>query len=278
VRYVLTQRVRNEDVRVFRSSALLLFAMALAAAAGAHAGTEVRVLATYPEGSYVTLGRNQNFYLRIGYTTTDEAVRIWARPYFEGREVNAGSNPSRSYNGKGEALGWFFLMEPGAMVDEVRITAGDGSRDGTHLVATYKVRVTGSDRPAESTGEPQWLTTLKQQDERLQREAIEKQRNTPVSASDQLLVSGFMLTVAVLGFAGIAAPIWAMRRWHGGWRVAAAVPAVMIGFVIARIVVGTAGDPTSHNLWPFEILQVAVLGLVVIGVLVAARKLSGAQA
>jgi len=53
---------------------------------------------------------------------------------------------------------------------------------------------------------------------------------------------------------------------------------VMTGFVMARIVLGTASDPTSHNLWPFEILQVAVLSLVVIGVLVAARKFSSAPA
>jgi hypothetical protein len=37
------------------------------------------------------------------------------------------------------------------------------------------------------------------------------------------------------------------------------------------------GDPTSHNLWPFEILQVGVLSLVAIGVLLAARKFSGAE-
>ena len=260
---------------MLRTSAFALFVMASALAAVAHADTEVRVLATYPAGPSVTLGRNQTFYVRIGYTT-DAAVKIWARPFFQGREVNAGSNPSRTYSGNGEALGWFFLMEPGAMVDEVRITAGDGSRDGTHLVATYPVRISASDRPAESTNEPAWLTTLKQEDERAHREAIEKERNTPVSAGDELLFGGFMLTVLALGCAGVAAPIWAIRRWHGGWRVAAAVPAVMTGFVVARIVLGTASDPTSHNLWPFEILQVAVLSLVVIGVLVAARKFSSA--
>jgi len=262
---------------VFRSSAFILFAMALAVAADAHAETQVRVLATYPAGTSITLGANQNFYLRIGYTA-DAPVMIWARPYFQGREVNAGSNPSRRYTGSGEALGWFFLMEPGAMVDEVRISAGDGSRNGTHLVATYGVRVSGSARPAEPANEPAWLTTLREEDKRAQREAYDQQLNTPVSAGDMVLFNGFMLMVVALAFGGIAAPIWAIRRWHGGWRIAAAVPAVMIGFVIARIAVGTASDPTSHNLWPFELLQVGALSVVVIGVLLVARKVTGAPA
>ena len=262
---------------MFRSSAFILFAMALAVAAVAHAETQVRVLATYPTGTSITLGANQSFYLRIGYTA-DAPVMIWARPYFQGREVNAGSNPSRRYTGIGEALGWFFLMEPGAMVDEVRISAGDGSRNGTHLVATYGVRISGSDRPVGPANEPSWLTTLRAEDERAQHEAYAKELNTPVSAGDMVLFNGFMLMVVALAFSGIAAPIWAMRRWHGGWRIAAAVPAVMIGFVVARIAVGTTSDPTSHNLWPFELLQVGALSVVVIGVLLVARKVTGAPA
>ena len=51
----------------------------------------------------------------------------------------------------------------------------------------------------------------------------------------------------------------------------------MIGFVVLRIIVGVAGDPTSHNLWPFEILQVGALSLGVIGVLIAVRKFSGVR-
>lgn len=100
--------------------------------------------------------------------------------------------------------------------------------------------------------------------------------STLPNAGEALFFSGFMLAVLALGVAGIVAPVWAWRRWSGGWRVATAVPVVMIGFVVLRIVVGTANDPTSHNLWPFEILQAGFLSLVVIGVLIAARKFSGA--
>ncbi len=50
----------------------------------------------------------------------------------------------------------------------------------------------------------------------------------------------------------------------------------MLAFVVSRILVGGARDPTSHNLWPFEILQVGALSVVVMGVLLLARKLTGA--
>jgi hypothetical protein len=262
---------------MYKSKALVLFAFAFSAFAGdAHAGTEVRVLATHPAGDLVTLAKNQTFYVHIGYTT-DEPVKIWARPFFRGREVTAGSNPSRSHTGSGGTLGWFFFMEPGEKVDEIRITAGDGTDAGTRLVATHPVRITGSDRPSASTSQPDWLVSLRQQEERLQREEFEKRASTPPSAGETLFFGGFMLAVAALGFGGVAAPLWAIRRWRGGWRVAAAVPAVMTGFVVLRIIFDTAGDPTSHNLWPFEILQVGVLSLVVIGVLLAVRKFSGAE-
>jgi hypothetical protein len=263
---------------VYKSIALVLFTFAFSAFVGsARAETEVRVLATHPAGNPLTLARNQTFFVHIGYTT-DEPVSIWARPFFRGREVTAGSNPSRSHTGSGETLGWFFFMEPGKQVDEVRITAGDGSQAGTRLIATHPVRITGSDRPAAATSEPDWLVTLRQQEERLQREEFEKRASTPPGAGATLLFGGFMLAVAALGIAAVAAPFWAIRRWRGGWRVAAAVPVVMTGFVVLRIIVNTAGDPTSHNLWPFEILQVGVLSLVVIGILLAARKFSGAAA
>ncbi|MGH6635545.1 MAG: hypothetical protein ACRED0_05230, partial [Gammaproteobacteria bacterium] len=62
----------------------------------------------------------------------------------------------------------------------------------------------------------------------------------------------FMLSLLL---AGSAAPTWALWKWRGGWRIAAAVPAVLMAFVVLRIVVDAARDPTSHNLWPFEILE-----------------------
>jgi hypothetical protein len=99
----------------------------------------------------------------------------------------------------------------------------------------------------------------------------------PPRAGDQAVAAGFMLAVLAIGIGSIALPLRAMRRWQGGWRVAAALPAVWLGFVVLRIVVGTASDPTSHNLWPFEILYAGVWSLVLIGVLTVARRVTSAR-
>lgn len=250
----------------------MLALLSLAAAADAAAETTVEVLATEPASRTVTLGSGQTFYMRIGYAT-DTPVRIWARPYFEGREVNAGSNPSRLHEGQGEALGWFFFLgEPGQQVDEIRISAGDGSRDGRHELLRLPVRITGGAQTPSAAAEPDWLVRLRAEDERLRREDYERRMSEPLGAGEQLFAAGFMLAVLAIGIGGIALPVLALRRWQGVWRLAAALPAAWIGFVVLRIVLGTALDPTSHNLWPFEILQASVLSLVVIGALALARR------
>ena len=75
-----------------------------------------------------------------------------------------------------------------------------------------------------------------------QREAYEQRMSEPVSAGDTVLFSGFMLAVLALGIGGLVAPVWAVRRWQGGWRIAAAVPLAIMAFVVIRIVIDTARD------------------------------------
>ena len=238
-------------------------------AAGA---TTVDVLATEPAERTLTLGSGQTFYMRIGYTT-DAPVRIWARPYFEGREVNAGSNPSRLHDGEGEALAWFFFLgDAGQQVDEIRISAGDGTNAGTEVLQSFPVRITGGARTAADAPEPEWLTRLKTEDERLQREDYEQRMSEPLGPGGGLFAAGFMLAVLAIGIGGIALPIRNMRRWEGGWRLVAALPALWVGFVVLRIVLGTSVDPTSHNLWPFEIVQASVASLVLTALIALAKR------
>ena len=209
--YVAAPDGRTRGSGMYRSAAFALFALAVTAlSAAAHAATEVRVLETYPAARDVALGNGQTFYLRLGYTT-DEPVHIWARPFFDGIEVRAGSNPSRTYTGSGEALGWFFLMEPGQQVDEVRIRVGDGSPDGTQFIATYPVSISGSDRPAAAASDPAWLISLRQENERLQREEYAQRMSTPPGAGETLFFGGFMLAVLALGIGGVG-------RAAGGWQ------------------------------------------------------------
>jgi hypothetical protein len=246
----------------------------LGAFGSAHAEVTVEVRATDPPRETVTLGRNQNFYLRLAYTT-DRPISIWVQPYFRGQKVRAGTNPSGTYSGTGEALGWFFLMQPGDEVDEVRIRAGDGSYGGTHPVASYPVSIVAGSRPAATRTEAVWVVEMRQRVAEEQQAAYEKRMNTPTSAGETVLFTGFMLVVLGVALFGFTAPVWGFRRWRGGWRIAAAVPAVMMAFVALRIVIGVAWNPTSHNLWPFEILYVGALSSAIMVVLLLIRKFAG---
>jgi hypothetical protein len=241
---------------------------------GAHATTTVRVLETWPSGDDVTLARNQNFYLRLAYDT-DKPVGIWITPYFHGEKVNVGSSPSPRYSGSGEVLAWFFFFQPGDEVDEVRIKAGDGSTNNTPVVAVWRGHVVASSKSASAQDPPEWVTEMNARTKVAQDQAYREQMSKPVSAGDVALLNGFMLTMLIVGLAGIAAPAWGIWCWRGGWRLAATLPAAMVVFVILRIAIGTAIDPTSHNLWPFEILMVSALSLAVMLALKVAHKWLG---
>lgn len=75
-----------------------------------------------------------------------------------------------------------------------------------------------------------------------------------VNLPDALMAPGLLVvcTAALLLRAFRAAPFWRTT-----WMVGSAVPAA----VMARVLVEGLLDPTSHNLWPLEVIIAAVLGL-----------------
>jgi hypothetical protein len=244
----------------------------------AHAETTITVLDTYPAGDEIVLGLNQYYYVRIAYST-DTPVHIWVNPYFHGKPASAGSNTSGEYTGVGEAFGWFFLSKPGAEVDEVRIAVGDGSYERTPVLATLHVHVVSG--TARAVGlEPAWVVSMKQQAAEDQRRDYEARQRAPSGGgtfADVAIFGGFMLVMAAFGIGAIVMPIRALRRWQGAWRYAALVAVAPIAFVVLRIVFDVSRDPTSHNLWPFEIVQVGLLSLILLGGLGIARRAAGAS-
>lgn len=261
-------------MRMHAMAALAVLAAWLALAGDARAQATVQVLETWPVGNDVTLASNQNFYLRLAYSS-DKPVQIWARPYFRGKQVQTGSNPSQTYAaGSGEAFGWFFL-DPGQQVDEVRISAGDGGTRSTPVVAGWRGRVVGGSAQS-SAAEPDWVVRMKADAEAAQARDAKAATEASSGVGGWLMYAGFMLAMMVVGTFGLAAPAWGLWRWRGGWRMAAAVPAALMAFVVLRIMGGVAIDPTSHNLWPFEILQAGALSAAIMGALLLARKFSGA--
>lgn len=256
---------------------LVCVAMAVLTIHDARAETRVEVVGTWPAGETVTLRPHQKFYLHLRYTS-DHPVRIWAEPYFDGKQATAGSNSSRVYpTGSGEALGWFFLMQRDGQVDEVRIRAGDGSRDGTRVVATYPVSIADSGEETQTGPQPNWVTDLGAIDAAAQRADYEKRMNTPLSTGDIVFFDAFMLAMFGIGILAFAWPVWGVWRWRGGWRIASAVPLAIMAIVVLRILLGTAIDRTSHNLWPFEIIMIGGLSVVIMLVLLVARFLTRAS-
>jgi len=248
----------------------------LASIAGAdeQPDTQVSIIDTWPPGNHISLGRDQTFYLRLAYST-DTPVRIWARPYYEGEPADAGSHPSRQYSGSGEALGWFFLSQPGVRVDEIRISAGDGRVASTPVMAVWRGQILASSKPAATVLPPAWIEELKSIDQAAQEQAFQERMNQPLTAWESILFALFVPMVLAVGLVGLVWPFRALLRWRGGWRLGAALPAALMAFVVLRLIIGVVLDPRSHNLWPFEILLAGVASGVIMSGLAVARKLSG---
>jgi hypothetical protein len=253
-----------------------LLIVSIASISAVHAASQIEVLDTYPAGSDVTLARNQTFYVHLHYST-DRPIRIWVRPYFHGQPAHAGSSGSFTYTDSGEALGWFFMMSNLGAVDEIRVETDEHTAYGTSVLS-YPVHVTGSNLDGLLEPQPEWLTRLRAREAEQQRQAHETYMRQPVSFATSALFDLFMLAMLALGVLGFILPIAALVRWRGGWRLAAAAPLALMGFVVLRLIVGVQQDPTSHNLWPFEIVMTGGLSFVVMLVLQSMRKAAGATA
>jgi len=252
---------------------LLSLCLLLCIAMPALAGQKAEILETYPAGKDVQLGTSELYYVRVAYQL-DEPSRVWVRPYFQGKPANAGSNPAMQVSGSGETLGTFFLFKPGDQVDEIRVTIGIGSPSDLFM-QSLPVRVVAIAGSGDGASPPAWARELKAQQEAMRKQAIQDYVNKPPTTSEKVFPFVFALAVLGLGLAGFILPIWAMRRWQGLWRMAAALPLAALVLTILNIAIGVMLDPTSHNLFPFEILFVSALGTGALFVMFVVRKLFG---
>jgi hypothetical protein len=257
-------------------SVSVLALLSLGISTTALAESSAKVVATQPSTN-ATLGHGQSFYVRIEYST-DEPISLWARPFLDGKEVKrAMSNASSAYLGSGEALGWFELIDAGA-VDEIRIKAGGGKPYREWVLASQPVQLRWTSTSAVVEPRAAWVDELIAAETARMHEDAQRRASEPVSVGGAVLVSGFMLFMLALLVAGIGIPLWSVWKWRGGWKIAAAIPAAVIAFVVLRILVDTARDPTSHNLWPFEIIIFGAVAVGIIGVLKIARRMMGVGA
>lgn len=88
---------------------------------------------------------------------------------------------------------------------------------------------------------------------------------------------GFVVLVGLpVGY--VAAQTLALRRWRGGWRLAAGLPLPPWLVWAALLARDLTADPTSHNLFPFEILIGAAAALTYLAALAGARRLAAVRA
>src|SRR5687768_11287747 len=80
----------------------------------------------------------------------------------------------------------------------------------------------------------------------------------PMDPYDFLIVA-ILLGVPLLY---LVLQVLTVTRWRGGFRSAAMIPPLLWALWIAVFVHDVTRDPTSHNLFPFEILIGALLSLV----------------
>lgn len=90
---------------------------------------------------------------------------------------------------------------------------------------------------------------------------------------DKALLAG----MGVLVVAFLVAQMQSLWRWKGAWRIAGLLPLAYAVFVVARIVLDVRRDPSSHNLWPMEVLLAAVGGLIGLGIIAAFRRWQAAN-
>ena len=81
----------------------------------------------------------------------------------------------------------------------------------------------------------------------------------------------FLLIAFGLPLAYVVAQVRALRRWQGTARTLAWLPVLAAGLYTLKFALDVARDPTSHNLFPFELIIGSVLGLGFLGLCALGR-------
>jgi hypothetical protein len=85
---------------------------------------------------------------------------------------------------------------------------------------------------------------------------------------------GFLLVALLLDGPFFMVATSAVRRWGAPWRVGAGV---CFGLVLVALswlgwdMLKPSADPTSHNLWPFDLFVINVAGLLLLAILYVSR-------
>jgi hypothetical protein len=264
---------------------LLVEGSALAQEAVMPAAPAVTVLATHPD-SDATLHSSEAFYIQYKIEST---VPVGVRPegYYRGKPLplaNSGERQLPAGGGTDAAFIFMFPKQP-VQMDELRLVVTEAGKRQPMASFSVPVNLSWGTAPATAARTvPGWVSEWSARRNREAKSQIDTRMQRADAASTPLtvvLMAGLGLLVLALMVGGFVLPIIAFLNWEGGWRVGALVPVPILGFVVLRVLIDGAADPTSHNLWPFEILLWGVPSVLYLGVLwllrLPKRAASGAR-
>jgi hypothetical protein len=84
----------------------------------------------------------------------------------------------------------------------------------------------------------------------------------------------FLLIAFGLPLVYLVVQIRALRRWEGIARKLAWVSALAAVIYVAKFAIDVSVDPSSHNMLPFELILVSLIGLGYLGVCAVGRKVA----
>lgn len=197
-------------------------------------------------GFSATLGHWDHFSLRIEYAT-DRAIRIRGDAYLGDERVTSINGGSPRYDaGTGEALFWFAYTSP-ASVDRIVVRAVD-DETGEVLAQTERpVRLEWTGRAGTRRARPAWVERLQAEQSRRIGGQMRAAADREESAGERLFFDALMWGAPVYLVLQLVA-LWMMR---GGWRIAAAVPAVPMGIVVAYTILALLA---GSNLFPLVLI------------------------
>lgn len=219
-----------------------------------------------------TLQAQDHVSIHVAYQSPQPVV-IWMRPYFGGQEVKQGfSHPSPVYAaGTGNAFGWFQVNRPEA-VDAIHVKMADARSHKVLAEFDHPVDLSFSGETGVSRFRADWAIKMGAAQQEQIGAPAKQRSNAPTTPGSAFFSFGLMVVIVSLFVATFAWPAYGIYSWEGWWRYVAAVPLLMMCFAVLRILIDTSRDPTSHNLWPFELATYGLGCLLTMAGLTFARR------
>jgi len=244
-----------------------VFPLLLLVSALACADVRVRIIETDPP-SPATLHHWEEFSVRIAYET-DRPIRVWGEAYLAGNRVPSMTSGSPRYEpGTGEALFWFAFTTP-ARVDTIVVRAEDEKARVTAAQDDLSVNVTWTgQKPVARREKAAWVARLQADRDHRHREEAQAYANRPRPWWEPVLFMAAAWSIPLYFIVEIVV-LW---RWRGGWRIAAAVPAVPMLLVLGHAIFAFFAGSNIFPLFLFFTCLPALIYLVFLTVLRRLRR------